>query len=527
MENVNITFVQKIKNFINNNKIILSNTMFLFLIFLIISCFIPLTGDDWTNANFNTNNIFEIINIAWDKYFLHEGRFASRIFVIFFTNTKWLWNIVNAIMISGIYFFSMKIIKPKNIKLSSIIFILAMLLLENTMFTQSYLWVTGNCTYVLPMFLIVIYFYLLNKAWSAGWQCKKIYYIIMVFLNLLIPTMVEHISISLVITNLFFNIAYYFKNKKINKILLINLIFSTIGFLIIYLSPGAKLRAAEYEFSNYSIINKIITNIPNFINYTYIKNTLLIIIMMILVNIIIFAKKKCNLKKIIIFILINIIPFLTVITNLLNLIAEKSSKARFILEYIDFSVDSTNLLIILYWIFITFFLLFINYKNFKKTKNFKPLFIYVIGILANSAMLLSPVWGGRTALFTVIMLYIDFIILLDYLIDSDFKKITNVLYIFTIIYCTILLILYNSVYRQNINRENMIQKQLQQNCDTIVIERFPDFILWNSNAYNEFHENSFKKYYGIPMNKKIERIKVGYKYLLIYGVRYSEENYRK
>ena len=32
MENVNITFVQKIKNFINNNKIILSNTMFLFLI---------------------------------------------------------------------------------------------------------------------------------------------------------------------------------------------------------------------------------------------------------------------------------------------------------------------------------------------------------------------------------------------------------------------------------------------------------------------------------------------------------------
>lgn len=508
---------EKLKKFVLNNKTLCVNTICLFLLFWVISYFIPLTGDDWTNANFNTNNIFKIIGIAWDKYFLHEGRLASRIFVIFFTNTKWLWNIVNALMIAGIYFFSMKIIRPKNIKIASVIFIFGMLLLENTMFTQSYLWVTGNSTYVLPMFLTLGYLYLIDKLWNDEWQSKKVYYIIIIILNLLIPTMVEHISISLVIINLLLSLIYYVENKKINKFLLINLIISLFGFLIIYLSPGANLRAAEFEFSNYSFIKKIMVNIPNFVSYTYIKNTMLIILLIILINVFLFYKKKINFKRIIVSILINVIPVLTVVFNLLYLVSEKSSKARSVLEIIGFSTDGTNLFIILYWIFMSLLLLFINYKNFKETKNFKALFFYIIGMVANTAMLLSPVWGGRTSLFTVIMLYIDFIILLDYKVEWKFKKITNLLYVLLIIYCFILLILYNSVYRQNVNREKMIKEQLDN--ETIVIERFPDTVLWNSNAYNQFHEGSFKKYYGISEDKKIERIKIGYKYLIFYEVK--------
>lgn len=524
MKNKAKKILKKINNFIINNKTIIFNSILLFLVFFLISYFIPLTGDDWTNANFNTNNIFNIINIAWDKYFLHEGRLASRVFVIFFTNTKWLWNIVNAAMISGIYFFSMKIIKPKNVKLASVIFILAMLLLENTMFTQSYLWVTGNCTYVLPMFLCILYLVLVDKVWDENWQSKKIYYIIMIILNVFIPTMVEHISVSLVVINLLLSLIYYLKNKKINKLLLTNLIISIVGFLIIYLSPGAQLRASEYEFSNYSLFKKIIVNIPNFINYTFIKNTFLIILIIILINVFIFYKHKINFKRICASILINIIPIITIISNVLYLIAEKSSKARFILGYIDFSVDSTNIFIILYWIFIALLLLFINYKNFKETKDFKALFFYIIGMIANCSMLLSPIWGGRTSLFTVIMLYINFIILLESKVEWKLKTLTKLLYTFLILYCFILLILYNSVYRQSINREKAIKEQLEKDYNTIVIERFPDQILWNSNAYNTFHEGSFKKYYGIPEDKKIERVKIGYKYFLLYEVKKDESN---
>ena len=49
-----------------------------------------------------------------------------------------------------------------------------------------------------------------------------------------------------------------------------------------------------------------------------------------------------------------------------------------------------------------------------------------------------------------------------------------------------------------------------QEKDIISIERFPDDILWNSNAYNEFHEVVFKKYYNIPENKEIVRNKIFY-----------------
>ena len=75
--------IEKIKN----NKILFC-TLLVFISFLLISYFVPLTGDDWTNANFRTNNIINIIALAYDKYFMHEGRFMSRIFVMLFTNIK-------------------------------------------------------------------------------------------------------------------------------------------------------------------------------------------------------------------------------------------------------------------------------------------------------------------------------------------------------------------------------------------------------------------------------------------------------
>ena len=506
----------RLKNIIMDNRFLLFNCMFIFFLFSLISYFIPLTGDDWTNANFNTNNIFKILTIAYDKYFSHEGRFASRIFVIFFTNTKWLWNIFNAFMMAGIYYLAMKIIKPSNIKLASILFILAMLLLENTMFTQSYLWVTGNCTYVLPMFLFLLYIFLVDRMWMNNGNNNKWTYIIMIILNTLIPTMIEHISISLVIANIFLLIINYIKFKKVSKILLLNTIISIVGFLFIYLSPGATIRASEYEFSNYSILKKVITNIPNFIKYTYLGNNVLIFLITILINVYFFYNKKINIQKICISILVSVIPTLTILSNLLYIISEKSSKARFILEYTNFSLDSNNIFIILYWIAITIILLIINFSNLKCTKNSKAIFFYIIGIGANCAMLLSPLWGGRTGLFTLTMLYINIIILLNNKVRLNLKIVTNLLYLFFFAYSGVLLILYNSVYRQNLNREYEIKEQLAKNYDIISIERFPDTVLWNSNAYNGFHEASFKKYYSIPEDKKIERIKVIYKYYLFY-----------
>ena len=90
------------------------------------------------------------------------------------------------------------------------------------------------------------------------------------------------------------------------------------------------------------------------------------------------------------------------------------------------------------------------------------------------------------------------------------------LYIIFISYITILLVLYSSVYRQQNFREKSISKQVDSEINIITIERFPEDVLWNSNAWNKFHENSFKTYYGINSDAEINRIRVDYKYRLLY-----------
>ena len=502
--------IEKIKN----NKILFC-TLLVFISFLLISYFVPLTGDDWTNANFRTNNIINIIALAYDKYFMHEGRFMSRIFVMLFTNTKWIWNISNALMISIVYYISIKLIKPKNILFTSSIYLLSMFLIENTAFTQSYLWVTGNATYFLPLFLFLLYIYLIRKVFDNQFNFDKRVIIISIIINLLVPTMVEHISVALVCANILLLLYSKIKNKIFNKLFIVNSVISIIGFLIIYLSPGAHARANEMAFSHYSLIKKVLVNIPNFINFTFISNTILIILLSMLIVLFINKHSK-GIKKIIAISLISIIPILTIINNLLSLIYERSSKARFISDKISYFVNPNNIVTILFWFFIIIVLIIINIDHIKKTDNYKAIFFFIVGLIANIAMLLSPIWGGRTALFTIILLTINILILFE---DYNFKisKLLSItISICSVSYLLLLIILYNSVYRQQKNREEMIKEQLDSKNEVITIERFPEDVLWNSNAWNEFHENSFKKYYGIPSDTKIERIKIRYKYYIWY-----------
>lgn len=491
------------------------NTLIIFFSFLLISFFVPLTGDDWTNANFQTNNIFEIINIAYDKYFLHEGRFMSRIFVLFFTNTKWLWNILNAIMVSVIYNISVKIIKPRHLTFVSLLYACSMIMVENTAFTQSYLWITGNMTYYLPMFLFLIYIYLIKKIFDNKFKFNKFVIIISIILNILIPTMVEHISVALVCANILLLLYSSINEKKLNKMFCINSIISIIGFLIIYLSPGARIRARETAFYTYSLIQKIQENIPNFVNYTYVSNTVLLILLLALV--LLFINKHIKgIKKFLIIVLISIIPTLTIIYRLLGLLPCHSNKISYILSKISVVSNPNHIFIIVFWIFISLMLLYINLIHIRDTRNYKAMFFFTIGMIANLAMLLSPIWGGRTSLFTVIMLTINILILIDNY-NLNIKKPLNIfLYTIFIIYITTLLVLYSSVYRQQKFREESISKQINSGSNVITIERFPENILWNSNAWNEFHENSFKEYYGINSDVEINRIRVDYKYQLIY-----------
>ena len=71
------------------------------LFFIVIFFLSPLSGDDWGNYIVGSEGVRYSLEVAVELYFNWEGRFISRVLINIFTYHKWLWNIINALVITS------------------------------------------------------------------------------------------------------------------------------------------------------------------------------------------------------------------------------------------------------------------------------------------------------------------------------------------------------------------------------------------------------------------------------------------
>lgn len=460
--------------------------------FIIILSLSPISGDDWGNYMVGTQGLRHMIGQAIGMYFDWEGRLVSRLFINFLTYHKWIWNIINSLLITSIIYFTVKIIEPKDKKTIYFLSLFGMIGMNIYMFSQSITWIAGNITYLFPLSLYIMYLYYLKTN-----QIKN-HIVYFGILNFILPMFVEHMAVLLVLTNLLINIVSYIRTKKADKILLCNFILSIFSTIFMLLSPGSNLRTKieNVEFNQLSLIGKILYNIPNFMYYTFISNAYLMILWIIVM--IYFIRKQFTnkiVKNLLIFYVTGI-PILTIIgyhTSILQI------------SYLNFIIDSHNLLVILYWISFVSIFIFLMIKNIKNQRNIYCFVLFLIGISANGIMLLSPTWGYRTALATNILVSISLLwIISDIKIPNIMKKIIPILGESVL---SLYLILYSYLYYVNQEREQFIKQQIKSNQNIIQVKKLPIYAPCNSNPTNEYHEKVFKKYYGIEDHKKIKIIK--------------------
>ena len=136
-------------------------------------------------------------------------------------------------------------------------------------------------------------------------------------------------------------------------------------------------------------------------------------------------------------------------------------------------------------------------------------------------MLIAPVWGERTAFFTVLMVYI---VIINILNEIEVNKIIQVFfnkYFKFILLAGALayLFVYFNTFLAFKDRERLISTQKENNAEIIEVIELPNYTLWtpnpNDNDDDLYHTETFKKYYGIQGNK-IELIKGNFKYMILY-----------
>lgn len=508
--------LQKEIDFSNKKTLFWPFAIMLFVLFALLNHFIPLSGDDWGNAMTNVNSIFQAISLALDRFFLHEGRLISRIFIYLFSSNKFIWNLLCAFLITITFVLINKLVNNKSNKFIIFLTFTFFLFLNNEVLKETIFWLTGNLTYFLPTVLSLIFLYINRRILDNEFNLSGFKFIISLVLLALVSMMVEPVSAAMVLATFILFIFTAIKLRKFDVKRFSYFVIITIGFILMICSPGASMRLNTTTFSNMGIIDKIINNIANFINYTYLINSFLIILMSLSIYLILKNNKIkfSNIFSVLLFIFVGF----TVLINCYKFAQHYFNINIGLLNKLLFLGNSNNVLIIIIWILFTLLFIYLIFKYIKGNEKFKIIFYTIIGYSANCAMLLSPIWGGRTTFFTVFMLFIACMFIFNYykydLFDN--KIIKYILVFFTICFIICMLILYHSVYLQNKDRELSINKQIKDNKKIIEYYDIPFYAVFNPNASTEYHQQTFKNYYGIKEDVKLKRLTLYYKYAIIY-----------
>ena len=479
------------------------NTVYIiiFIFFWFLFILSPISGDDWGNYLIGKQGIYKWFSVAVGMYFDWEGRLFSRILINCLTYNKWLWNIINSLLITFIIYTINKITNKKNKLVPFLLSILTIFLMNIYMFSQVGVWLAGNITYLFPLALTLFYVYYLMNNCKVKYNKWTI--VVLGIFNIILPMFVEHMAGLLILINLFMLINRSISNKKLDKIFLVFLILSVASTLIMFLSPGSYKRSLieNVEFNNLSLFGKIFYNIPNFITHTFIINSFLIFLLSFSSVYLILKNKIKKYIKVLLILFLSIIPLLTIIIYNLNSFLGTN--------YLSFITNSSSIFIISYWIIFILIFLYLLLQE----KDYSSILFILMGLILNCIMLLSPTWGTRTTFGTYIFMIIPCIKIIS---KIKFSRIFEYgLVIFTVLCALVYFVFYINIRLEQNNLEKSIKKQLKENKEVIEIRSFPNYANCNINPYGEFHMGKFKEYYNIPEDKEVILLPNDWRFIFI------------
>lgn len=478
-----------------------------FLFFLLISKVTPLAGDDWVYAIGGTYcNPFAK---AYSFYHIWSGRFLSELWGFLIAPHKMIWNILNAMIFTMLLIFIVKLVDHKQSMKTILFTMMLMLGVSSGLRMQTYTWIMGT-TYVIPCLLFVIYIYYLKKYIFENVPFKK-YKIVFYILNLCIPLYMENAAALVVGADLLVLIYVWFNAREKIKPMLTVTLFGVIGLLLIRFAPGAMLRMSRDHaaFNELSLFAKINRNWVSFIYYTFFNSPYIHIVLCIVVIVFITQNRKCFKYKtsyvlsIIVFV-ITIIVLLKTRTvcdfDLVEDVIEKQAVSEF--------SKSIGLLTMLCIIDVVVMIYDIFTCVSNKQMKWYYLFIILCALGANAVMLISPIFGTRSTIYTVYLWMMLAVMLLQEIkFNQTFNKVViGLSSVIVFIFVQQYVLIYRNVLRVNqIRNGEIAYYQDHKDEQEAWIISFPKGSIHSANVYegDDTHMYYFKEYYHINQDMEL------------------------
>ena len=448
-----------------------------FIFTFIVNNNVYMFGDDYFYVTFSQGTASEFWEHHLRHYTLDNGRaFVHFLASIFLSVDLIWWKIFNSLVLSGITYFGSKI-ASKDTFISGFIFFFGICAIDIYISRQSIYWLTGSFNYVFPIFLLLVYWYYLLKLKES-----KKYLCLICFLGFISSATVEQVAMMAFGLTLLFVIKEYIATRKLNKHLLVVLLFSLIGAASVILSP-ATFERYKLENADASPLSERINLLVAFLVDSFFS-TKWIFPANICFILLAYKKIKETIKnKIVLILFLFSIPVITY--NVYASVASETLKT------------ALSFYLLLTYIFA---IIVISIQEIKEIKTSPLTFTIASILLIGSQIMLiaSAVYGNRNLVCGIFM----FFLIIGYLaetIELTKKSIFS--------YFAILIIGYLSIsnqisiangYRESHRIENKnIEKIITNSSEKLILEQPDITYTWSMPYVSEYHEHYYKKYYNI------------------------------
>lgn len=268
----------------------------IYLMMLILNLLTPILADDYSYSlgldDTKINSFMDIINYQWWHYFNWGGRTVAHTiaqFLLLFPKT--IFNIINPLIYTCLIY--LIYLHAKGNKESNPLFLLLIhlgLWFLLPVFGQTCLWLVGSCNYLWTSVIILWFLWIYRNKESNPSIIKLIGIFILGFLA---GWTNENTSAGLIVILLGYIIMQKVcsKKEKIQKIQIVGLIGTILGFLVMILAPGNFVRTTAFQDNSFFLVKIIKRAIDMTITA---GNYLLpiVIILVIALSIKIYHKKK-------------------------------------------------------------------------------------------------------------------------------------------------------------------------------------------------------------------------------------------
>lgn len=492
--------LNRITSFIKNNILIIS-TLFVIIFFYLISSKTPLAGDDWGYAlNGIKNNPFML---AYEFYFNWSGRFFSELYGFLVTPHKWLWNILNAFLFGLTFYSILNIAQAKKSIVASLLTLFLIISVKDELRMETYTWLMGT-TYLIPLALSLFYFSIVIKNIEKYSRLKWLISLVLWIVLFVSSLMMENIAVILVFGNFLICVYLYFRDKTVPMMYISFFTISLIGLILLRISPGASARLIRdhSDWMNLSIFDQLIFNYSNFIRFTFIEHRYLVLVFSCL-SLIKLVENWFKLKKYTFFHVVLILFFLISSFSSLTL----TLYSRYPLEFFNNFIDPTSVFNLIYWPFFIIAVFGFIYFAFKDTTRLKLYFFVLLAGMSNGVMMLSPIFGYRSSLYTVYFLIVMCLIIYSSL---NRRLLSKIFIIPLIVLCYLnlnqLWDKYNLVESVHYIRLGQIQYYKDNpEIKDIWLIRYPIYSIHGGDIEvdDTYHMDVFKEYYGLNKDATI------------------------